>query len=243
MIKAVVFDKDGTLIELGTTWDKPTVSMMHDLLGQTTLSQAEKDKLAFEMGIKEDWSGIKANSVFAAGSILDQAQFLQPYLNKSLETVVEEMEASYLKHLLENNIEAKLTPGSMEALQILSQDYYIGLVTNDHYIFTRRMLKDLEVLHYFDFIACADQYGPKPNPSAFHELSRRFNIQLDEMVYVGDSALDMEYAQHTRAGIGFLENEASHEHLGQADYLISDMLEIPQIIQKINQEEEDKCTP
>lgn len=243
MIKAVIFDKDGTLIELGTTWDKPTVSMLRDLLGETNLSQDDKDKLAYDMGIKEDWSGIKANSIFAAGSILDQAQYLQPFLDKSIMSIVEEMEALYLKYLLENNLEAKLTTGSEELLKLLSQDYYIGLVTNDHYIFTRRMLKDLGILHYFDFIGCADQYGPKPNPRAFHEMSRRFNIEMNEMIYVGDSSLDMEYAKHTKAGIGFLESSDSYKHLKEADYLIHDMMEIPEIIQAINHKEEEGCIP
>ena len=235
MIKAVLFDKDGTLIELGNTWDKPTIGMMRDLFSESDLSQDEQDQLAFAMGIKEDWSGIKANSIFAAGSIYDQAAYLEPYLSWSIPEIEDRMEASYLKYLQEEEVMARLTPGSAEALESLKDDYVIGLITNDNYVFARQMLENLGVLSYFDFIGCADQYGPKPNPRALHEIAKQYNIGLSEMVYVGDSALDMTYAKPLAAAIGYLENEESHLHLTEADYLLDHMSDLPQILEQINQ--------
>ena len=245
MIKAVIFDKDGTLIELGKTWDLPTVKMIKDILADTNLTDLEKDQVAFSMGINKDWTGIKANSIFAAGSILDQAQYIQPYLKQDVQTIEDRMEAAYLKYLSMDNLSATLAPGTVQTLEQLSQDYIIALVTNDSYIFAEKMLKELKIFHYFDFIACADQYGPKPNPSALYELAKRFNIKLSEMIYIGDSSLDMIYAQHTRAGIGYLENEDSHQHLDQADYLIDHMTQLIDIIDKINKEDEgaEECIP
>lgn len=239
MIKAVLFDKDGTLIELGNTWDKPTVGMMRDLFKDSDLSPEEQDQLAFQMGIKEDWTGIKTNSIFAAGSIYDQAAFLEPYLPWSIPEIEDRMEQSYLKYLQEEEVLARLTPGSREALAALKDDYIIGLITNDNYIFAKQMLENLGVLDYFDFIGCADQYGPKPNPRALHEVAKRYNIDLSEMVYVGDSELDMAYANPLAAAIGYLENEESHLHLADADYLLADMGDLPALLDQLNQKGEE----
>lgn len=236
MIKAIVFDKDGTLIELGQTWDEPTVKMMEEMFKLTTLTKDEQVSFAREMGINEAGTGIVPNSIFAAGSIYDQAVELSRVVDLPVAEIEEKIEQSYLHFLQTQDLQAKLSPGVEEMLQTLKQSYKICLVTNDNFNLTEVTLGKLNVLHYFDFIGCADQYGPKPNPSALIEISKQFNIGLDEMVYVGDSALDMIYGGHTRAAIGYIEDPAIQDHLHAADYLIEDFNELPALIETIARE-------
>lgn len=233
MIKAVVFDKDGTLIELGQTWDEPTVKMMREMFQLTHLKEEEQAEFAYKMGINKNWTGIIPNSIFAAGSIYDQAVELSKVVDLPIEKIEEKIEAAYLHFLETQDLQAKLSPGVEEMLQSLQGKYKICLVTNDNYNLTKMTLGKLNVLNYFDFIGCADQYGPKPNPSALHEISKRFNVSLDEMVYVGDSSLDMVYGKHTRSAIGYIEDPKYHEHLSEADYLIGNFDQLMDILEQV----------
>lgn len=237
MIKAVIFDKDGTLIELGHTWDEPTVKMMEELLSLTDLTDEEKLEAGHRMGLNEAGTGIVPNSIFAAGSILDQAQALSQYIDLPVDEIEDRIEDAYYRYLKEKEIQAHLTPGTEALLTALSKDYILAIVTNDNYKLTLASLEKLNILQYFDFVGCADQYGPKPHPKALHEIARRFNITLDQMVYVGDSELDMEYGQFTRAGIGYAENDQVLAHLGQAEFIVRDLAEVETILNQLNKEE------
>lgn len=234
MIKAIVFDKDGTLIELGQTWDKPTVLMMERLFEDYHVDKHQQQVIAQRLGLNEDWTGIVPNSIFAAGSIRDQAQCLAEYVGASVEKLEEVIEDYYTEYIDQQEVQAKLAPGVKEMLVDLKQDYTLCLVTNDNYRLTMNILEKLEILDYFDFIGCADQYGPKPGPNALYEISRRFNVKLDEMVYVGDSSLDMEYGQYTAASIGYIEQEGHQSHLEQADYLLDHMQNLRTVVKNIS---------
>lgn len=233
MIKAVVFDKDGTLIELGQTWDEPTVKMMREMLKLTKLGSEEQADFAYAMGINKDWTGIIPNSIFAAGSIHDQAEKLSSVIDLPISDIEDKIESYYLQYLETRDLQAKLSPGVEEMLKSLKDKYKICLVTNDNYNLTILTLGKLNILQYLDFIGCADQYGSKPNPSALHEISRQFNISLKEMVYIGDSSLDMIYGKNTLSSIGYIEDIKQQDYLSEADYLIEDFTQIEDVFEDI----------
>ena len=54
MIKAIILDKDGTLIELGRTWDQPSVDVTNLLLDKTDLNDEDKEAFRKHMGVEGD---------------------------------------------------------------------------------------------------------------------------------------------------------------------------------------------
>lgn len=237
MIKAIIFDKDGTILELGATWDEPTVTAFNRLMELTDLTNAEATTYGEKLGIVD--GKILPNSLFAAGSVLEQAEELSTVVPLSVDVINDSLEQEYLNFARVADVKTLIVEGTEELLKYLKdQNYIIGLVTNDQRNITHVMLESSELISYFDFIGGADEYHAKPNPAALHEIAKRFDVTFDEMVYVGDSAVDMEYAKNTAAGIGVAFEEAHRSHVQEADYIVTELLQIPQILDELNDNQE-----
>lgn len=235
MIKAVIFDKDGTLIDLGTTWDKPTVNIVNQLLDLTDYDQDERKKIQETMGI--DGERLLPNTLFAAGSVQEQADKLAEYIPLSADEIFEKLSEAYLQFVKTTDLTDALAPGVVELLKQLSNNYYLALITNDNKDITVATLDQLNLLSYFQFIGCADEFLAKPNPAALFELARRTSFKLDEMVYVGDSTVDMIYGKKTAAAIGYAPDETGLEHVAEADYIIQHFDELSTVLDQVNADE------
>ena len=71
VIKAVIFDKDGVLLDLEATWLNSAIAMTHFV---SELTDGRHKPKAFQaiIGIDEETRQIDANGLFAAGSSTDQ---------------------------------------------------------------------------------------------------------------------------------------------------------------------------
>lgn len=231
MIKAIVLDKDGTLIKLGQTWDKPSVDVTEYFLEQADMTDEEKATFRLHMGV--DGNKILPNSLFAAGSIEDQAKEFMKISSKSQEEIETYLENVYLEYVQGHSEHVQMMEGAVDALEALKNKYILAVVTNDNYRIAVETLRLAGLDGYFEFIGGADDFGPKPNPAALFEIAKRYNIQLDEMVYVGDSTVDMDYGKHTRGSIGFALEESHLEHLSEADVIISHFDQLVGAIDKL----------
>lgn len=235
MIKAVIFDKDGTLLELGTIWDKPTVDIINQLLNLTHYNDNKREEIRQMMGIKNQH--LVPNSLSAIGSIREQASKLAEYIPLTEEELVDTLSEAYLNFVESTDLRDAIAPGVIEMLNALKQDYYLALITNDNKAITLAMLEQIGLLPYFKFIGCADEFQAKPNPAALFELARRTSYKLDEMVYVGDSTIDMIYGKNTAAAIGYAPNKEGIKHVTEADFIIKNFNELPDILKGINADE------
>lgn len=232
MIKAIIFDKDGTLIDLGNTWDEPTIHAMDVMMELTDLSLVEKIKFKQKMGVEATY--IVPNSLVAAGSISEQAALLSEVVPLPITEIALKLEQLYLDYIVRSDVELNVIAHAESTLKALKENYVIGLVTNDNRSITEASLAKAGLNIYFDYIACADDFKPKPDPIALHDLSEKYGIQLDEMIYVGDSSVDMIYGKYTQAAIGFALEDEHLVHLSEADYIIRSFEQLPAIIQSIN---------
>jgi len=95
----------------------------------------------------------------------------------------------------------KLLPGSLETLKYLkAQGYKTAIASNRPTKFTRIILKVLGIMPFFDVVLCADRVEkPKPDPEILWDIASRLKIDRKEVLYIGDMTIDVNCAR--RAGV------------------------------------------
>ena len=96
---------------------------------------------------------------------------------------------------------SKLRPQARLLLKALKRrGSILGVASNRPSPFTDIILKKLGIKKYFGYILCADQIRSlKPNPKILNSIVKKFSLNKQESVFIGDMDIDLEAAQ--RAGI------------------------------------------
>ncbi len=178
MIKLVIFDLDGTLVNAYPAVSR-SVNYTLRTLGLAPRSPAE---------IKRSVGG---------GDRRLMAHFTGDFLAaKALEI--------YRPHhvrALKSRGGVKFLPGALPLLKRLkARGYKLAIASNRPTRFTRIILKGLGVLPLFKVVLCADRAPrPKPYPDILQAILRRLKVRPQEALYVGDMTIDVTCGR--RAGI------------------------------------------
>ena len=184
-VRAVLFDKDGTLFDFQATWS-PFARMMLDQLGGRDL--ARRRDLARAIGFDESAGRFLPDSKVIAGTGREAAELVARYLPTPglpldrLEALIAETAASVplveavpLRPLLE-----KLSAAGLR----------LGVATNDHVAVAHRHLAGLREV--FDFVAGFDSgFGAKPAPGMLLAFARHCDLPPESVLMVGDSHHDL----------------------------------------------------
>lgn len=94
-----------------------------------------------------------------------------------------------------------ILPQVRETLEELDRrTYQMGIATNKPSYFARDILRTLEIDHLFaEVLGPNDVERPKPDPEMLEIMMMRLGLGADEVVYVGDMPLDVEVAR--KAGV------------------------------------------
>ena len=93
-------------------------------------------------------------------------------------------------------------PGTIEALEALSQRSQCAVLTNKPLGHTQRLLDELDLAHFFSVSIGGDGPFPrKPDPAGLRHLVAHHGATVDRTVLVGDSHIDAATA--AAAGTGF----------------------------------------
>ena len=97
-----------------------------------------------------------------------------------------------------------------------------------------QILRQTELLPYFtEVVTSLSGFPRKPAPDAILYLLEKYQLSKENCFYVGDRSLDIEAANN--AGIGsilFLDPSSPGKATGTENYVISDLLEIRNIIKR-----------
>lgn len=218
MIRAILFDKDGTLLKFTEGWVDSIVGFLENKI----LDDKKKRKLFKEIGIRED-GGVEENSILSSETAMDLAIIFSKYLDEDLDEIYGELDDHLLRYLKENNKFIRETCDLRKLFEALrDRKILIGIFTSDNYRQAKYSMEYLGLDSFIDFYAAADIYKKKPNKESLEVFKKKYSLEDQEIIIVGDSRVDMVFGEGT-VKVGVLCGTGSREMLAKyTDNIIDD---------------------
>ncbi len=188
-LNAVLFDKDGTLIDFDATFSPAVGHVIRTISGG---DQALTEEIAKRWGFDLETGEIGNDSIIIAGSGYEITEVVAPLLG------VDDVRA-YSRHLdklygeiCKDTVEA--LPGIENTLKSLkAQNITTGIATNDAQENAEAQMATLGFTDYFDEILGADSgYGAKPEAGMILGFCKQANVSPENVLMVGDSLHDLK---------------------------------------------------
>lgn len=225
-VKAILFDKDGTLTNIDNMWIEPTEQIIRKILKPHIKenSTVTIEQMLELLGIVH--GEIIPNSVIASGTVEDMLDEIGKYFPIDKVSLYNEALEDFRQYLLAHP-DMIIPIGDVAFLisELKNKGIKVGVVTNDSYIPTKTIFEILKVWHLFDFVATPDDYPAKPEAASLIGASQQLGVALEEIFYVGDSYLDMAYAKHCGGGIGVLSSGSDVQKMKEESVLVLDSVE------------------
>lgn len=224
-IKAVLFDKDGTLIDFDATWG-PT---FHALIVQLAKGdETRMRRLSAAGGYDFDTRAFRPDSILVAGSNDDVVEaFAEILEHADPVSLAEEINAGIgalsLPHLSAfPDLEATL--GRLRDMGLV-----LGVATNDSEASARTQIKALGLDGHFSSILGFDSgHGAKPGPGMVTAFCAAHGLMPGEVVMVGDSLHDIHAGRAAGAhALGVATGPRGAAAFGDdADHVVTDLREV-----------------
>ena len=208
MIKAVIFDMDGVIVES---------ERLHIEAEQQAMLKHGVRISAEEL---HTYTGTTAMFMFT--------ELIKKYkLDTTFEKIFNEKEEILFK-LLEK--ETRPTNGVIELLKKLRQKgVKLAVASSSHRRLIDYILRKLDIGYLFDFVVSAeDVVHSKPNPQIFLKSAQALHVKPSECLVVEDAKLGVEAAK--KAGmkvIGYRNPDSGGQDLSKADMIVKDFSELP----------------
>jgi phosphoglycolate phosphatase len=229
-IKGVLFDKDGTLIDVTGTW----MPAYREILAEQFPGRTEEKLVA--AGYDTMTGKFRAGSILAGGTTRDLVGVWWPELSEG-----EVLEKIHLLDVGYSAVARKHFKPLMSLAQVLAplreRGMKLGVATNDSEPSARHHLEATGTLHLFDAIIGADSVArPKPAGDMIALFGRRTGLMPREIAMVGDNPHDMETARNGGAGlaIAVLSGNSDRGDIAHlADHVIASIADLPALLESL----------
>ena len=228
-VKAILFDKDGTLFDFNKTWGPWFFEILYDL---SKGSNKKLNELSLLLKFDLENKIFKVDSPFIAGTE-----------GETVSKIV-----SFMPNLNRDNLVKWLSNKSKDVLgfpvfnlnntlnELDDMNILMGIATNDNKIGAHNQLKKSKINHFFKYIYGSDSgFGFKPDSGMQEEFLRVSKLHPKHVLMVGDSFADIISGK--KAGmktIGVLTGVLNRRQLEkQADIVLSSIAELPEFIRKL----------
>ena len=202
-IKAIIFDKDGTLMSFDAFWLKVSENALGEMIRRLGCNDVTVDELLAAMGVENGSIGIE--SVLCKGTYREMAQAMHGIFKAHGSGVTEdELTDAVVDTYLENAATGDVLPTCPDICGVLKQlkdeGIKLAVITTDKHEMTCKCLEKLGIKEFFDMIYTDDgAIPPKPAPDSLYDFCEKAGLCADNVVMVGDTMTDVKFARN--AGI------------------------------------------
>jgi len=214
---AIIFDKDGTLLDFDETWDQPIFEAI-----LTESDSSKQLKIAEALGFDLSKRTTLPNAPIIHQSVSQLVELLSPLTDgRSLLDLVAQKAKEHVTAV----------PAADCVLQALHHaNIQAAVATNDEEAAARAQMRTLGWLEdkkslIAAVIGCDSGHGAKPDPKMIQAAASSLGVPVHRCAMIGDSAADLLAGK--RAGVmsvilvGKAEKVGHHSHL--ADFWIEDL--------------------
>ena len=181
MIKGVIFDMDGTIVD-------------------SLPFHYKAWKIFFNENKVENFS--EKLKDYKGGGTLDlmNAVYGDKYSRKELKIMTDDKEIIF-REIYKNNVVPIM--GFMEMFELIkSKEILVGIASNAIRKNVKMILSELKIYEKFDSIICGDEVKRgKPDPEMFNETVERFNLKKEKCLIFEDSVEGVTAAANSKVGV------------------------------------------
>ncbi|MCX5811478.1 MAG: HAD family hydrolase [Proteobacteria bacterium] len=238
-VRVIIFDKDGTLIELYHYWSKMVELRARLICERLSLDNIHVKNISYEMGVDDNTGrlrpdgpvGLKKREIVMQAAIdyLAGLGYKETYnLCFNIFKEVDEFTSSDLKGFV------KPISGAKELVRKASKNgCKIAVATTDRRERAGLAMNFIGIGDVVDMIVGADDVSrQKPDPEQVYMILNTFGIDRSHAVMVGDALTDVEMGINAgvKASIGLLTGFATYEQLMKTTPYVADDISKIEII-------------
>ena len=208
MIKAVIFDMDGVIVD-----SEPLHFEVCMEVARKLGHKVEKDYFNKYVGV--------SNPVMWK-EIIEELQ-----LEKSLDKILELQLELTIKLFNESSLGA--ISGIIKLMEDLKRNGIVcAIASSSPVIFIEAVVKKLGLEKYLEFYFSGETLEKsKPEPDIFIETAKKLGINFGEAIVIEDSTHGVEAAKRAEMKcIGYINSNSGNQNLSKADYICKDINEL-----------------
>lgn len=225
-IRAILLDKDGTLVDFQRTWGPATHAVIAELAGGDA---AVYEALAEISGFIAAERRFEVGSPLIAGATPDFGPSWAQVLGRpATPEFFAQIDRLFLRAGQEHLVPIGEPATVLAALA--ARGYRLGIITNDAEANARAQIAQLKIDALVEFVAGHDSgFGSKPDPGPVLAFARTLGVAPSEVAVVGDALHDLAAARAAgAAAVGVLSGPTPREVLApHADALIGSIADLP----------------
>ncbi len=233
---AIIFDKDGTLIDFDAFWVAVSHKALDSVLDELSMTKEIVCEILEAFGVHNGVTSI--DGVLCKGTYEQMGHIVYDILQRyGCESSCDEVTKLVIDAYNQNSDAGEVKPTCAHLADVLrelkAQGKKLAVVTTDNELITRKCLASLGILELFDKIYTDDGINPtKPDPYCAFDFCRFCGVDKDKMLMVGDTLTDVRFAKNAGiSAIGLARSEENRAILAEhTDTVIRDMSELLNIL-------------
>jgi len=232
-IELVIFDKDGTLVDLYNYWANMISFRVESAQRKLGFNERNKIDIMYAMGVdvengrlrSEGPVGLKKREIVMQAMMDSLADIGFPDTYDTCFQIFKEVDEQSVNHL--NDI-VKPVNGMHELINSLyEKDCKIAIATTDKTARADLAMRHLGISEKMDIVVGEDLVANcKPHPDMANLILKELSVDKENTVIVGDAITDIEMGFNAglKASIGVCSGLTSERKLGEkTDYVIEDI--------------------